>query len=146
MQVEHNNSKDLVVSSLPDGSKVIVDSKGERVFALNATAGAAWDACNSPTTLGKVAEGMEKSLHLEVTEDLAEDAILRLKEQQLVTTSSSPKTSRRQALAALGAVALPLVVSLTLGEQKAYASFARSGNPPHFHRPVPHVPRHRRLY
>jgi Coenzyme PQQ synthesis protein D (PqqD) len=127
MQIERTNSNDLVVNGLPDGSKVIVDSKSEKVFALNATAGAAWDACSDPTTLSKVVETMRRSLTPEITDELAEQAISQLEEQKLVTTSGFPKTTRRQALAALGAVALPLVVSMTLAEQRAFAQTARSG-------------------
>ena len=51
MRVERTNSDELLVDKLPDGSKFIVDPKNETVFALNATAGAAWDACGAPTTL-----------------------------------------------------------------------------------------------
>ena len=126
MQIERTN--DLVVNGLPDGSKMIVDAKSEQVFALNATAGAAWDACSSPTTLSKVADEMRRSFGPEITDELAEQAISQLEEKKLVTVSgSSQKTTRRQALAALGAVALPLVVSMTLADQRAYAQGARSG-------------------
>ena len=139
MQIERTRSNDLVVNGLPDGSRVIVDSKSERVFALNATAGAAWDACSGPTTLSKVADEMRISLASEITDELAEQAIQQLEEQKLVTTSESPKTTRRQALATLGAVALPLVVSLTLTEQRAFAQSARSGGD--WSRPEAHVSR-----
>jgi hypothetical protein len=50
-----------------------------------------------------------------------------LQEKELVKTSGSfPKASRRAVLAGLGAVALPLVVSMTMGEQRALAQEARS--------------------
>jgi Coenzyme PQQ synthesis protein D (PqqD) len=128
MQIERTKSNDLVVNGLPDGSRMIIDSKSEQVFALNATAGAAWDACSNPTTLSKVADDMRRSFGSEVTDELAEQAILQLKEKNLVTISgSSAKTTRRQALAVLGAVALPLVVSMTLADQRAFAQTARSG-------------------
>jgi hypothetical protein len=128
MQIERTKSNDLVVNGLPDGSRMIVDSKSEQVFALNATAGAAWDACSNPTTLSNVADHMRRSFGPEVTDELAEKAILQLQEKNLVTVSgSSPKTSRRQALGILGAVALPLVVSMTLADQRAFAQTARSG-------------------
>jgi hypothetical protein len=128
MQVQRI-SADLLVDKLPDGSKVIVDPKSETVFALNATAGAAWDALSSPTTLSKVAETMRRSFDPKITEDLALDAILQLQEQKLVTTSggSSSKTTRRQAFATVGAIALPLVVCLTMAEQRAHAQTAGSG-------------------
>jgi hypothetical protein len=127
MQVERVNSSDLVVNGLPDGSRVIVNSNNETVFAMNATAGAAWDACGNPTTVSKVAEDMRRSFDPSVTEELAAEAIFRLEEKNLVKTSGeSPKTTRREVLATLSAVALPLVVSLTMGEQKAHAQSASS--------------------
>lgn len=128
MQVERVNSSNLVINQLPDGSKVIVDSRNERVFALNATAGAAWDACSSSTTLAKVAKEMQRSFNPGITEEVAEEAILRLQEKNLVATVGSSMTSRRQVLATLGAIAVPLVVSLTMADQKAYASTAGSNN------------------
>jgi hypothetical protein len=148
MQIERANSSDLVVNGLPDGSRVIVDSKSEKVFALNATAGAAWDACSTPTTLEKVAESMQCSLDPSITEELAEQAILKLQEQNLVAISDgSAKTTRRAVLATLSAVALPLVVSLTMGEQKAHAQAANSGNNDDIRNRQPHasVPKHERL-
>ncbi len=126
MQVERTNSDALVVNKLPDGSTVIVDAKNETVFALNATAGAAWDACSDPTTLSRVTERMQHSLNPAITEDLAQEAILRLQEQNLVKTSGR-LPSRRQFIATMGAAAaLPLVVSLPVAEQRAYAQKAKS--------------------
>ena len=61
MQIERTNSDALVINKLPDGSTVIVDAKNEAVFALNPTAGAAWDACSAPTTLTGVTESMQRS-------------------------------------------------------------------------------------
>lgn len=127
MHVERANRGDLVVSALPDGSKVIVDSRNDKVFGLNATAGAAWDACSSTTTLSEVTANMKRTLHTAVSEDIAEQAILTLQEQNLVIASgASEGTSRRQVLATLGAIALPLVVSMTMSDQKAFALDAGS--------------------
>ena len=126
MQVERSNSDALVVNKLPDGSTVIVDAKNETVFALNATAGAAWDACSDPTTLSAITERMQRSLNPEITEELAEEAILRLQEQNLVKTSGA-QPNRRQFIARMGAAAaLPLVVALPVTEQRAHAQRARS--------------------
>jgi hypothetical protein len=128
MQVARTSTNDLLVDKLPDGSKVIVDPKNEIVFALNATAGAAWDACSSPTTLLKVAEDMQRSLDPNVTEELALQSILQLQEKKLVTTSGAPSgATRRQVFATLSAIALPVVVSLTIAEQRAHAQSAGSG-------------------
>jgi hypothetical protein len=145
MQIERLSSSDLVVNSLPDGSRVIVNSKNETVFAMNATAGAAWDACAAPTTLANLTEKMQRFFDPNVTEELAEAAVLQLQDKKLVTISgSAPKATRRAVLAGLGAVALPLVVSLTVGEQKAHARDARS-NDSFRGRPRPSVPKHESL-
>jgi hypothetical protein len=128
MLVERNNSDAFVINPLPDGSRVILDSENERILALNATAGAAWDACTVPTSLSGVTERMQSSLHPEITEELAEDAILQLQQKGLVKTSgSSSQSTRREFIATLSTVAVPLVVSLSVAEQRAYAATARSG-------------------
>jgi hypothetical protein len=147
MHVERVVSSDLVVNGLPDGSRVIVNSNNETVFAMNPTAGAAWDACSKPTTLSNVVAEMRRSFDPSVTEELAANAILQLQEKNLVKTSGeSSKTTRREVLAGLSAVALPLVVSLTMGEQKAHAEDARSGefspDDRHSHEPHTSVPKH----
>src|SRR6516165_9724406 len=129
MQIERVNPSDLVVKSLPDGSRIIVNSNNETVFAMNATAGAAWDACADSATLANVTERMQHSFDPNVTEELAEAAVVQLQEKKLVKISGElPKATRREVLAGLSAVALPLVVSLTVGEQKAHALDARSNN------------------
>ena len=134
---------------LPDGSKVIVDPKNEQVYALNATAGAAWDACSGPTTVSKVADQMRHSLASDVTDEVAEQAIRQLEDKKLVTVSGSQNVTRRQSFAFLGAVALPLVVSMTMADQRAFAQQARSGNDPgkgdgrNWDRPNSHVNPHR---
>jgi hypothetical protein len=148
MQIERTD-KDVVVNGLPDGSKVIVDSTSEKVFALNATAGAAWDACGSQTTLAGVAEEMRRT-NPAVSDEVAEQAVLQLQEKKLVKASGLlNNASRRQVLAGLTAVALPLVVSMTMTEQKAFADRANSRpeppSPPktddnwNSHRPNAHV-------
>lgn len=127
MRVERLHTGSLIVDSMPDGSRVIRNSENEQVFALNATAGAAWDACSSATTISGVAEEMRRSFDPNVTDELAEASILELQDKKLVAISgSAPKATRREILAGLSAVALPLVVSLTLGEQKAHAQEAKS--------------------
>jgi hypothetical protein len=143
MQVERTNSNALVENKLPDGSRVIVDSENEVVLALNSTAGAAWDACHGPTTLSGVTESMQRSLDPGITEDLAEQAILQLQAQKLVKTSGSfSQATRRQFITTLGAIAIPLVVSLPIAEQRAYAKTAQSSISAPPHPPHPSHPSH----
>src|SRR5271154_1264594 len=97
MLVERTNSDALAVNKLPDGSMLIVDAGNEKVFALNPTAGAAWDACGAAATLSSVTQGMQRSFSPGVTEELAEQAILQLQEQKLVKASgSSSRATRRE--------------------------------------------------
>jgi len=129
MLVERVNSTNLAVNVMPDGSRIIRNAENETVFALNPTASAAWDACSSANTVAAVAAEMRRSFDGNVTDELAEASILELQAKKLVSLSGSGfKATRREVLAGLGAVALPLVVSLTLGEQKAYASEATSAD------------------
>jgi hypothetical protein len=142
MQFHRLNTESLIVNSMPDGSRVIHNSESETVFALNATAGAAWDACSSANTIAGVAEEMRRSFDPAVTDELAEACILQFQEKSLIGISgSAPKFTRRSVLTGLGAVALPLVVSLTVGEQRAHASNARS-NDKDWERPHASVPKH----
>ena len=127
MQIERVNTSELVINSMPDGSRIIRNSNNENVLALNATAGAAWDACSTSNTIEGVAAAMRRSFDPNVTNELAEAAVIELQDKKLVNIAGvDPKATRRQVLAGLGAVALPLVVSLTLGEQKAHAEKALS--------------------
>ncbi|HEX3436984.1 MAG TPA: PqqD family protein [Pseudacidobacterium sp.] len=133
MQVERSASDALAVNKLPDGSAVIVDSNNQTVFALNPTASAAWDACSHPTTLSEITKEMQQSFDPDVTEEVAQEAILQLQEQKLVKMSgkSLASASRREFIAKLGTAAavLPLVVSLPIAEQRAYALRAKSTVP-----------------
>ena len=142
MRIECTNSNALVVSKLPDGSRVIVDPATETVYALNATAGAALDACSEPTTLSALTRHMQLAHDPNTSEETAEQAILELEEKKLVRISQA--TSRRQVLGRLGAAAaLPLVVSMTLADQRAYAFKAGSGpgiTPPKPPNPPPPPP------
>jgi hypothetical protein len=132
MQIQNAASSSLVVNKLPDGSRVIVDAGNETMYALNATAGAAWDACSEPSTLPQVAANMERTLNAPVTEEMAELAVLELKGKKLVDAPSvQAQPTRRQIFGTLGAaLALPLVVTLTMGEQRAYAKSSWSPAPP----------------
>src|SRR5277367_2259648 len=127
VEVERTQSDALVENKLPDGSRVILDPTNETVIALTATAGAAWDACSRPTTLAGVTDSMQRSFDPGVTEELAEEAILQLQDKKLVKTSgASSQPTRRRFLATLGAAAVPLVVSLTIADQRAHDVLATS--------------------
>ena len=142
MKVERVNCSELSVSQMPDGSRIVRNTEDATVLALNATAAAAWDACSSASTVAEVAEEMRRSFNPNVTEELAEASLLELQNKKLVSiTGSGFKATRREVLAGLGAVALPLVVSLTIGEQKAHAENANSSDEHFKHAPRANVPK-----
>ncbi|HVU47209.1 MAG TPA: PqqD family protein [Terracidiphilus sp.] len=128
MEIQPGQFDSIVENHLPDGSRFLVDSENETVYALNATAGAAWDACKAPTSLDNVTAEMQRSIGSAATEELAEAAILQLQANKLVTASGGERrTTRREVLTKLGKVALPIVVAMTLTEQTEQAAYARSG-------------------
>jgi len=143
MKVERVNSGNLAINSMPDGSRIIRNSDNNTVLALNPTAAAAWEACASATTVAGVADTMRNSFNSAVTDELAEASVMELQDKKLVTVSGSFKATRGQILAGLGAVALPLVVSLTVGEQKAHAQHASSVDHD-FSRPRANVPKNQK--
>ena len=145
MQIDRADSSNFAVDSLPDGSRIIRDPDQQAVYALNPTAAAAWEACSSASTISDVAEEMRRSFDSKVTDELAEASLQELQEMKLITiTGAGLKATRRQVLAGLGAVALPLVVSLTVGEQKAHAEHAGSFDNDHRDRPRANVPKNQK--
>ena len=146
MQIERANSSSFAVDSLPDGSRIIRDPEQQAVYALNPTAAAAWEACASASSVSEVADQMRRSFDSKVTDELAEASLQELQEKKLITmTGAGFKATRRQVLAGLGAVALPLVVSLTVGEQKAHAEHASSAVDDHDRdHPRANVPKHQK--
>ena len=87
------------------------------------------------------AEEMQRSFHPQTTKELAKLAILELEEKNLVrATESSTRLTRRRVLGSLSAaMALPLVVSLTMADQRAFAQSSGS----RFERPRPNPKPHR---
>jgi hypothetical protein len=142
VQIERGPFSALVENQLPDGSRILVDNSSETVFALNATAGAAWGACSAPTNLRDMTKEMQRSFGPDVTEELATEAILELQKLNLVTASiRAPQPTRRAVMTTLGKVALPLVVAMTLSEQRAHAKVAQSIVPlSHAPQPDPILP------
>jgi hypothetical protein len=142
MQIEWVRAEALKEDRLPDGSRILVDTSNEKVFALNATAGAAWDACSVPATLKQITIEMQRTLTGDVSEDLAADAVRQLEEQNLVRASGQGTMSTRRAfLGNMGAVAAsPVVAALTLTEQRAYARISVSAKPSLHRQPEPFPP------
>lgn len=122
----------LVTEKLPDGSTAVFNPDSKTVYSLNASAAAAWEACQPKATLSQVAGEMQRVLNAPVSQEIAMEAISQLLEKGLVTTSAPqafqlPVASRRSMLSAIAGVAVPVVLALTVAEQRAFALIAGSG-------------------
>jgi Coenzyme PQQ synthesis protein D (PqqD) len=132
MKVEPTSSSaKLIIEKLPDGSTAIFDPGSQTVYSLNATAGAAWEACHDmyhdTTTLDEVVEAMQASFDPAVTDEIALDALLQLQERGLLRISEAPlQPSRRSMVATAAGVLAPVVLALTGAEQRVFAQKAGS--------------------
>jgi hypothetical protein len=128
MLVKRISSADLAVEKLPDGSSAIFDPGSKTVYSLNATAAAAWEASGGSTTLAQIVEKMQRSFNPAVTEDIALEALLQLREKGMVEiVAPPPGPTRRSVFATAGGVVAPMVLALTSTEQRAFAVSAGSG-------------------
>jgi hypothetical protein len=117
-------ASDHRIEKLPDGSTAVFDSKTNAVHALNSSAAAALESCCEPQTLSGLTDAMRRKLGREVTEEIALEAVAELERAGLVVSSGAAgrleNATRRRMLKAAGA-ALPVVLSLTAAEQRAFA-------------------------
>jgi hypothetical protein len=128
MKVERKSaSAKLFIEKLPDGSTAIFDPGSQTVYSLNATAGAAWEACHGTTTLDEVVGAMQASFDPAVTDEIALEALLQLQERGLLRISEAPlQPSRRSMVATAAGVLAPVVLALTGAEQRVFAQKAGS--------------------
>lgn len=136
-RVQRIQSTSLVIEKLPDGSTAVLDTRIGTVHSLNSSAAAAFEACRESCTGAALARAMSERLNAPVSEDLALAAVSELLAAGLVTRSSdrepvgqgSSRRSMLQSIAAASGVVVPMVLSLSAAEQKAYAGEASSGTP-----------------
>jgi len=119
---------------LPDGSVAIYDERSKSVHSLNPSAAVAWEACAQGATVEQVRAALSQHFGSLVDRDVAWTAIQRLQEAELVMSDAplaapAVDLARRSALksiGALGAMALPVVLTLTASEQRAYGLIGAS--------------------
>ncbi|MBV9403946.1 MAG: PqqD family protein [Acidobacteriaceae bacterium] len=126
MKIERIQSGAFAEAKLADGSIAIFDAETKTVYSLNATAGAAWEACQHPATIRDVIQFMGRSLGQEVSKELALDALDHLQKQRLLKTSLPSRATRRSVVRSAARLA-PVVLVLTAAEQRAFAQDAFSG-------------------
>ena len=120
---------EFVVERLPDGSTVVFESATKTVHSLNPLAALVFEACREKISVTRLIEAIGSP----VSEEPILAAIGELESAGLVERSGAEGTSRRGVLRAVGiaaGAAVPMVLSLTASEQRAYAAIARSGPQP----------------
>ena len=122
----------LAVEKLADGSTAIVDQRSKTVHSLNASAAIVWDACAQGATLPQIMAALEQRVGQPVDQEVALDAIAQLQGANLISSElpagmlDQNRRSMLKAIGTFGAMALPVVLSLTASEQKAFAQGAGS--------------------
>ncbi len=128
--IEQTSPKSWIIEELPDGSSAVLDRATNTVYALDSSAAAALDACQKPVTVSVLTAAMRRRLGKPVTEEIALEAVAELKRTGLVTLSAEipelENASRRTLLKAAG-IAVPVILSLTAADQRAFAAGAGSG-------------------
>lgn len=125
----------LTVERLSDGSTAIVDNRVKSVHSLNSSATLVWDACAQGATVAHICEAIEAKSGSPVDAEVIHQALAQLQRANLIESESpiSAETidlGRRSMLkraGAAGAFAIPVVLTLTAAEQRAYAFQAISG-------------------
>ena len=124
-------SDQLTIERLPDGSTAILDQRTKNVHSLNVSATVVWDACKNGATLAEVRKALELKACAPVDESLAEGALAQLHNVNLVQTDTPvaaelSAAARRTALLRAAAVAVPVVLTIALSQQRAMAFQNRS--------------------
>jgi hypothetical protein len=120
-------ARNLRIEKLPDGSMAIYDLRSKSVHSLNRSAAALWEAC----ACGATAPQLAKSLGTSATDEEVPVWIDQMRGLDLIVAKAAmpetvPQPGRRSMLTALGA-AVPVILTLTAAEQRAYAQGAGSG-------------------
>jgi hypothetical protein len=120
----------LDIDWLPDGSVAIFDRRSKSVHSLNRSATILWEACASGATMHQLTEALDGRLGVVGVENEIADWIDQMRQLDLIVSQASVPVAgaeprRRSLLAAIGGV-LPVVLTLTAAEQRAYSKHAGS--------------------
>jgi hypothetical protein len=125
----------LSVEKLQDGSTAIVDNRSKNVHSLNPSATLVWEACAEAATFAQIQAAVEARTGVPVDAEMIRQALAQLQRVNLIEGESTIQLDnvdfgRRSMLkraGAVGAIAIPVVLTLTAAEQKAYAFQSQSG-------------------
>jgi hypothetical protein len=110
----------LWVEKLPDGSMAILDEHSRDMHSLNPSAAAVWEACGNGATLAQVTSAVEQKFG-GIGDEAVTDGLGQLQRAKLVeaagaasaTMTDPGRRSMLKRLATAGAVAIPVVLTLT---------------------------------
>jgi hypothetical protein len=127
----------LTVEKLTDGSTAIFDERSKSVHSLNPSATIVWNACAGGATLSQITSALTQHGG-PADEQTVLHAIVQLQQAKLVTAETPivglptdmGRRSMLKSVGSLGAMAVPVVLTLTSAEQRAYAQQAGSGTTP----------------
>ena len=120
----------LTVEQLPDGSTAIFDERSKSVHSLNPSATVVWRACASGATLTQIMAALDHHFGTPVDLDVAASAIGKLQQAELIESDTPvadvvvnmDRRSMLKSVGSLGALAVPVVLTLTAAEQRAHAA------------------------
>ena len=124
-------SESLHIEKLPDGSMAIYDLRSKSVHSLNRSAAVLWEACAEGATMSQLTEALDKGLGVHASEEEVSSGIDQMRRLNLIVSESAmpvaaAEPDRRSVLTAAFGVALPVVLTMTAADQRAYAQGAGS--------------------
>jgi hypothetical protein len=130
----------LSIERLSDGSTAIVDNRVKSVHSLNPSATLVWEACANGATAAQIGKAIEAKSGSPVDAEVVQLALAQLQRANLIESEAPISAEaidlgRRSLLkraGAAGAIAIPVVLTLTAAEQRAYAfqSISSTTHPP----------------
>lgn len=111
----------IVVQELRD-EVLVCDTKNNRVFCLNQTAGEVWKLCDGKTDVSRISTVLSKQFRAKISEEIVLLALEQLSKENLLvhkisTTKLYNDVSRREVIKRIGLssmIALPLVSSVVM--------------------------------
>lgn len=124
----------LDIETLADGSTAIFDQRSKSVHSLNASATAVWEACAKGATMPQLLAALTARYGSPVGPETVVHALAQLEAADLIESdarvaapvSGIDRRSMLKSIGTAGAVAIPVVLTLTGAEQRAYAQAAGS--------------------
>ena len=124
-------AESLHIEKLPDGSMAIYDLRSNSVHSLNRSAAVLWEACADGATMCQLTAALDNRLGIRAPEEEVLSGIDQMRRLNLIVSEAAvpvaaAEPDRRSMLAAALGAALPVVLTLTAADQRAYSQTAGS--------------------